>query len=996
MAVANEWLDLIDDMIKYQFPGDVIDEIRTYGIASPNFYSVIKQLPGWSAIVNSKGNVTGYCRSLNADIASQLGEYDSNFDQTFLPPANVAAPVNSDTTATAAAETATKYVDGNKTAGSGLSSLGTAVNTVKTLFQIVDGAYMTVNVAAQIGRFLYTKQSGETWLEHAADFFKAIRDGGSDIYDFNIRGILAGKYTEKQIEGGPAVLVLDDGGDGTANNTLYLSKEQFAALARDISNSELFKVVAQTNFWQTSEYYKMINTETNNILPWVEVGVGDDILMWDSDGGSARMDYVKSADDTVYFSMIWSADLKSPALFFISKGDFSIDVGSVRSFNYAGTTYYWGTRDYSFTRDPSSYYVTVGGTQYTSYFQYSAYEIDSNKYSGILKVNGITDYSQSCKVTKETVGDSNYYFTQLPQGYLYYVEGGTDGKGGRLNSLISDDTAAGTYVCGYVTIDSSYSYFYYIVGSKTQTTYCNIAYEYNGTTVYVHSTDFSYYRMDLTNGPGLAGIVPAVYPSSTPASADVILQLFAEGVANGDFNTSPSYSIGEGGDVVTKGMRQFNINSDATDEEAAEQLTQQFPELENNRVEIPTVQEDGTVNTIIYYPIGGNIGSDGSTIYTPGIDYAGKSKLGVTTTTAPDGSSAPADYVNTGASIAEQVSFKPLTEPVTVNDEYTIAPVEIRTDFPNTGRGDAPIVVVPTETPSTLWTVYNPTLEQVNNFGAWLWSSNFVDQILKMFNDPMSAIIGFHEIYATPDNGDDSTIHVGYLDSGVSSKTVAKRYGTVDCGGVNMSEYFGNVFDYDPYTSISLYLPFIGFVQLSTADVMRGTIGIKYNVDFYTGACLAMVSVTRDSAGGVLYQYSGNCAAQIPLSSGSYMGIVTGVLGIAGSVVSGIASGGASIPIAMSAISQAAGMHTNIQHGGSFAGVSGAMGIKTPYVIISRPQVMLPPNFYDYTGLPSSATVSVGDCEGFIRFESIHLDGIPATTEEMDEIEQYLTTGIIV
>ena len=65
------------------------------------------------------------------------------------------------------------------------------------------------------------------------------------------------------------------------------------------------------------------------------------------------------------------------------------------------------------------------------------------------------------------------------------------------------------------------------------------------------------------------------------------------------------------------------------------------------------------------------------------------------------------------------------------------------------------------------------------------------------------------------------------------------------------------MFDYNPHTTVSLYLPFIGIVPLNVDDVMRATITVKYGVDVFTGACLAMVEVSRDNATVNMYQYSG-------------------------------------------------------------------------------------------------------------------------------------------
>jgi hypothetical protein len=276
--------------------------------------------------------------------------------------------------------------------------------------------------------------------------------------------------------------------------------------------------------------------------------------------------------------------------------------------------------------------------------------------------------------------------------------------------------------------------------------------------------------------------------------------------------------------------------------------------------------------------------------------------------------------------------------------------------------------------------------------GAWLWSSAFVDQLLKMFADPMQAIISLHKVFCSPVTGGSVDIKVGYLNSGVQALSVTNQYVTIDCGTVTLNEYYQNVFDYPPFTEVSMFLPFIGFVRLDTNDVTRGSINVKYHIDVLTGACLAEVSITRDSSGGVLYQYSGDCSVHYPLSSGSYMGIVSSLLGIAGT----IASGGALAPMAVGISTGIMSARSSVERSGSISGNSGAMGGKKPYIVIQRPQTNTPAEFNKFTGKPSNDITTVGQCTGFISCTDIHPIGCSATESEMNEILSLLKAGILI
>ena len=343
------------------------------------------------------------------------------------------------------------------------------------------------------------------------------------------------------------------------------------------------------------------------------------------------------------------------------------------------------------------------------------------------------------------------------------------------------------------------------------------------------------------------------------------------------------------------------------------------------------------------------------------------------------------------------------TKPDPENETSTRTVIKIVQPTPNptppeddTGKGTTPVAPAPTGSANALYKIYNPTNAQIQQFGAWLWSSNFVDQLLKVFNDPMQAIISLHKIYASPHLGGNATIKVGYLNSEVPSAWVDQQYIDVDCGSVNVFETSGNVIDY--MSDIRIYLPFIGIVSLDVDDVMRGVVNVKYRIDVITGTCVAFVSITRDAgAGGVIYQYTGSMAEVYPLSSGSYMGIITGVLGIAAGIAGTIASGGAAAPALIGGAAGVSAMHTKVEHSNGFSGNAGALAAKKPYIIISRPQSAMSNGVGANTGWPANYFVKLSQCSGYTRAKTLHLSGISGATDtELQEIERMLKEGVII
>lgn len=309
-----------------------------------------------------------------------------------------------------------------------------------------------------------------------------------------------------------------------------------------------------------------------------------------------------------------------------------------------------------------------------------------------------------------------------------------------------------------------------------------------------------------------------------------------------------------------------------------------------------------------------------------------------------------------------------------------------------TGDGDTPLVVLPTgETGSTgLGGVYNCTKAEIGAINQYLWSNEFWTIIEKMITNPMDAIIGLHQVYFTPSVENAKTnVYCGCQDTHVQSYKVTERFYTIDCGHVKIQEHFANVYDYDG-TEISIYLPYVGIVPLDVDNVMRGEIYVKYHIDICSGSAICNISVKRDGYDAILYSYGCNVASIYPLSGRDFTGLVNAVVntGI------GIATGNT-----VHAISGAIGIVGNskgqVQKSGGYGGNTGAMGVKKPYLIISRCIPNNPTNYNLYRGYPTNQTLSLKNCRGYTEIENIRLDTSNMLYEDIEEITRLLNNGVI-
>ena len=292
-------------------------------------------------------------------------------------------------------------------------------------------------------------------------------------------------------------------------------------------------------------------------------------------------------------------------------------------------------------------------------------------------------------------------------------------------------------------------------------------------------------------------------------------------------------------------------------------------------------------------------------------------------------------------------------------------------------------------------TLFNPDLTELQNLARYMWTNPLFDISAwkKIFADPMDAIIGLSIVPVAVPDGAPRPIIVGNIVTDVSMKVATSQFVEVQCGTLNVNEFWSAYLDYEPYTKAEIYLPFCGVHQISVDDIMNKTVEVRYHIDILSGACCAFVKC-GDS---VLYQFIGQCSSSIPISGNDFTNVINGVLSATTAIGSLVATGGASAPLAVPALSATAlnALKPNIEKSGAMGGTGGMLAIQKPYLVLTRPKQAHPENQNHYTGYPSFITENLGDLSGYTEIEKIHLEGVPATDAELSELETLLKGGVI-
>lgn len=309
-------------------------------------------------------------------------------------------------------------------------------------------------------------------------------------------------------------------------------------------------------------------------------------------------------------------------------------------------------------------------------------------------------------------------------------------------------------------------------------------------------------------------------------------------------------------------------------------------------------------------------------------------------------------------------------------------------------------------------TLFNPTLAELRSLASYMWTGLFdVNNFRKIFADPMDCILGLSIVPVQVPSGSAQVVKVGNISTGVNMTTAASQYVEVDCGSITVNEYWGAYLDYEPFTKTEIYLPYIGTHAICTDDIMGKTVTIKYHVDILSGACTAYIKAGNN----VLYEFIGQCSSSIPVTGNDWTNVINGVITIAASIGSMVATGGAAAPSTAGAAARAAthkqlnaihetatiastavnSLKPTVEKSGAMGGTGGMLAVQKPYIILTRPRQALPQSQNYFTGYPSFITEMLGSLSGFTVVESMHLSGIPGTNEEVVEIENLLMLGVI-
>ena len=289
------------------------------------------------------------------------------------------------------------------------------------------------------------------------------------------------------------------------------------------------------------------------------------------------------------------------------------------------------------------------------------------------------------------------------------------------------------------------------------------------------------------------------------------------------------------------------------------------------------------------------------------------------------------------------------------------------------------------------------SLNGVNNL------SDFFNNTAALFLSPSTYIVSATAMPADKSifgaGAMQTTIRLGGLVSfNVDCYPLSSVWGDSDVFTYNFEPlYYDSFMDFEPFTKVTLFLPYIGFVPLKSSECIGGSVSVQYRFECLSGKCIAFVKCTdRNGRNTGFYQYSGSCGFALPWVGNNGGG--SQMLHSAAAAAVSVAKGDKDAMQNVGAFGLQAAQflaHDSRPHmQGGFGVNSGALGADEIVIFVQRMQNAMPNNYYDLHGYQTATGGTVGDYSGYTQFAYVELTDCDATDAEKAEIEQLLKGGV--
>lgn len=309
-------------------------------------------------------------------------------------------------------------------------------------------------------------------------------------------------------------------------------------------------------------------------------------------------------------------------------------------------------------------------------------------------------------------------------------------------------------------------------------------------------------------------------------------------------------------------------------------------------------------------------------------------------------------------------------------------------------------------------TLYAMSDTEINSLSDELWGADenklkqIMDGLMLMGENPLNCIVSLQlfpfDISSQAGTSTQGSITLGATQMTTTGTKVKNLNSVIDIGSVKLRRYFNNFFDYEPYSTAFIYVPYCGTIQLSLNDVIGKTVSVRLLIDYITGVCTGVIF-----ADGIPVIYKNGCISQQIAVTGNDMatmssnavsaslGLLTNTTNLiaGGKEVSSIINNSANV---LSSSFDYSARRTIYQTQGANTSQINMCEPQKAYIVLNLPNFNIDGEYATFHGFRCDFYDSVKNLNGYIETDTPILTNISATEAEKNLIIECMRNGIYV
>lgn len=297
---------------------------------------------------------------------------------------------------------------------------------------------------------------------------------------------------------------------------------------------------------------------------------------------------------------------------------------------------------------------------------------------------------------------------------------------------------------------------------------------------------------------------------------------------------------------------------------------------------------------------------------------------------------------------------------------------------------------------STMFLITPTELGLLNNA---LYTDSVLEELVQFITNPLETVVACRQVGLTPSHTTESQIVLGTYETNINA---AKVTNTAESYTVNVSIpwQYSDFRRMPQWTSATLFLPYVGWVNLNTSDFLEAeSLMIRCLLDFAGCEVVYLVYGAEGEAGNPIGMYQGNFGADVPVSN-AQMGI--------GSMAAGVGIVAAATQLA-NPWARAAGFiagGANLAEGlfgrsytmtGGYGG--NAMALQSDNIVLAlltRTTRQEPSLYAPIIGRPCMQSISLATCTGYLQTSNASVSALGMIDEERTTVNNMLDGGVYI